>query len=141
VSIEVVPGVRLPDDELEWRFSRSGGPGGQKVNTSDTRVELTFDLAGSGALPRLLRDRAVQRLASRLVDGRLTVTASEFRSQWRNREAAANRMAATLRDAFRPPPAARRPTRPGPAARERRLADKRRRAEIKRVRRPPPAAD
>ena len=141
MSIEVTPGIVLPDAELEWRFSRSSGPGGQKVNTSDTRVELSFDVARTGSLPEVLRARAIARLADRLVDGRLTVAASEHRSQWRNREAAASRLAAALRDAIRPPPAARRPTRPDAAARERRLAEKRRRADLKRGRHPPADAE
>ncbi len=81
-----VRGTVIPDDELRWRFSRSGGPGGQSVNTTDSRVELSYDVAG-GSLPRHLRERAVERLGSRLVDGVLTIAASEYRSQHRNREA------------------------------------------------------
>src|SRR3954451_18922922 len=90
----------LPARELHWRFSRSSGPGGQGVNTADSRVELSFDLARSPSVPEHLRDRAVARLAGRLVDGVLTVTASEHRSQLRNREAARERLAATLRAAM-----------------------------------------
>jgi ribosome-associated protein len=136
-SLEVsVRGVVIPADELSWRFSRSPGPGGQSVNTTDSRAELSYDLAASEALPSLLKERAMRALEGRLVDGVITVTASEYRSQLRNREAAAARMSALLTDATAPPPPVRRPTRPSRAARERRLADKQRRSQTKRLRRP-----
>jgi ribosome-associated protein len=124
----------LPVRELHWRFSRSSGPGGQGVNTADSRVELSFDLAGSPTVPAHLRDRALARLAGRLVDGVLTVVASEHRSQLRNRDAARDRLAATLRDALAPDPPKRRPTRPSLGARRRRLDDKARRGAVKRLR-------
>jgi ribosome-associated protein len=127
--------VVIPEGELRWRFSRSSGPGGQGVNTTDSRVELIFDVAASTALTEQQRDRVLQRLSHRLVDGVLTVVASEYRSQLRNREAARARLAAMLRAALAPDPPTRRPTRPSRAARERRLADKRRRMLIKRLRR------
>jgi ribosome-associated protein len=125
----------VPAHELSWRFSRSSGPGGQSVNTSDTRVELSVDVAESTAFSPLLRDRALSRLADRLVDGVLTVTASEHRSQLRNREAAMARMADVLREAIAPPAAPRKRTRPSRAAQDRRIADKKRRGDIKRLRR------
>lgn len=125
----------IPERELGWRFSRSGGPGGQGVNTTDSRVELLFDVAASTTLTEQQRARVLQRLSNRLVDGVLTVVASEYRSQLRNREAARARLAAMLRAALAPDPPARRPTRPSRAARERRLADKRRRMLTKRLRR------
>jgi ribosome-associated protein len=130
-----VRGITIPPEELSWRFSRSPGPGGQSVNTTDSRAELSYDLAGSTALPPLLKERALRILVGRLADGVLTVTASETRSQLRNREAAAERMSALLTDATGPPPKPRHPTRPSRAARERRLRDKRRSSEIKRLRR------
>ncbi|MGA9311160.1 MAG: alternative ribosome rescue aminoacyl-tRNA hydrolase ArfB [Pseudonocardiaceae bacterium] len=125
----------IPERELGWRFSRSGGPGGQGVNTTDSRVELIFDVAASTTLTEQQRARVLQRLSNRLVDGVLTVVASEYRSQLRNRDAARARLAAMLRAALAPDPPTRRPTRPSRAARERRLADKRRRMLIKRLRR------
>jgi ribosome-associated protein len=131
-----VRGAVIPPAELSWRFSRSPGPGGQSVNTADSRVELSFDLAATSVLPPALKERAMRALAGRLVGGVLTVTASEHRSQLRNRQAAANRLATILTDATAPPPAQRRATRPGRAAQERRLAAKRRRSEVKRLRRP-----
>ncbi|WP_281893376.1 alternative ribosome rescue aminoacyl-tRNA hydrolase ArfB [Phytohabitans aurantiacus] len=129
------PGIEIPEAELSWRFSRSSGPGGQGVNTTDSRVELSYDLATSDALPEPLRDRALARLAGRLVDGVLTIAASEHRSQLRNREAAQARLAALLREAIAPPPPPRRPTKPSRAAKQRRLDEKRRRSQIKRNRR------
>ena len=107
------------------------------MNTTDSRVELSYDLAASDALGPALKERALQALADRLVDGVITVTASEHRSQLRNRQAAASRLAALLTAATAPPRAARRPTRPSRAARERRLAAKQRRSEVKRLRRSP----
>jgi len=125
----------IPAAELRERFSRSSGPGGQSVNTTDSRVELSFDVAGSAVLPEWARDRITERLAGRLAGGVLTVTASEQRSQLANRQAARARMAALLREATAPPQRPRVPTRPGRAANERRLEAKRSRAAIKRARR------
>jgi ribosome-associated protein len=127
--------VLIPEGELGWRFSRSSGPGGQGVNTTDSRVELIFDVTASTALSEQQRARVLQRLSHRLVDGVLTVVASEHRSQLRNRDAARARLDAMLRAALAPDPPTRRPTRPSRAARERRLADKRRRMLLKRLRR------
>lgn len=127
--------LRVPEAELRWRFSRSSGPGGQGVNTTDSRVELSFDLAATEALGPALKARALQRLAPRLVNGVVTVTASEFRSQLRNRDAAETRLARLLHEAVAPPPKRRRPTKPGRGVAERRLAAKRHRSEIKRLRR------
>jgi ribosome-associated protein len=126
--------VVLPEAELMWRFSRSSGPGGQHVNTTDTAVELRFDLARTQALPAVWKERALSRLAGRLVDGVVTVRASEYRSQWRNREAAADRLAALLAEATAAPPRVRRPTRKPRALNERRLREKKQRSETKRGR-------
>jgi len=105
VSIDVtVRGRVIPPDELSWRFSRSPGPGGQSVNTTESRVELSYDLAGSDALPPALKERALRALAGRMPGGVITVTASEHRSQLRNREAAAARMSGLLTEATAPPP-------------------------------------
>jgi ribosome-associated protein len=131
-------GVEIPETELSWRFSRSGGPGGQSVNTADSRVELSFDVRRSAALPEPIRERLLSRLGHRLVDGVLTVAASEYRSQHRNRQAARARLAALLTEASAPPPPKRRPTRPTRGSKERRLAGKRRRSETKALRRRPP---
>ena len=125
----------IPDSELHERFSRSSGPGGQSVNTADSRVELSFDVGRSPALPDWARARAVERLAGRLASGVLTVAASEQRSQLANRQAARARMAALLRAAVAPPQRQRVPTKPGRRANERRLEAKRNRGATKRARR------
>jgi ribosome-associated protein len=125
----------IPAGELRERFSRSSGPGGQSVNTTDSRVELSFDIAKSPSLPERERNRALSRLESRLADGVLTVAAETERSQLMNRDAARARLAAILKEAIAPPPPPRVPTKPTRGARERRLADKRRRGQVKRDRR------
>jgi ribosome-associated protein len=133
--LRVTRSVVIPERELAWRFSRSSGPGGQSVNTADSRVELSLDVARSTALGPVQRARVLERLSRRLVDGVLTVKASEHRSQLRNREAALERMAKVLADALAPPPPRRRPTKPRRGAVERRLADKKRRSRTKQLRR------
>jgi len=125
----------IPAAELHERFSRSSGPGGQSVNTTDSRVELSFDVEHSAVLPESARTQALERLAGRLVGGVLTIAASEQRSQLANRQAARVRLADLLRDAIASPPRPRVPTRPGRAANERRLQAKRSRAAVKRTRR------
>jgi ribosome-associated protein len=125
----------IPGSELHERFSRSSGPGGQSVNTADSRVELSFDVGRSAALPGWAQARALERLAGRLTGGVLTIAASEQRSQLANRQAARARLAALLRDAVAPPQRPRIPTRPTRASVERRLEAKRRQAKLKRTRR------
>ncbi|MFG3619355.1 alternative ribosome rescue aminoacyl-tRNA hydrolase ArfB [Nocardia sp. NPDC047654] len=127
----------IPGSELRERFSRSSGPGGQHVNTTDSRVELSFDLANSPSVPEWLRTRMLHRLATRLVDGVLTVVASERREQLRNRAAARERLASLLRDAASAPSPVRRPTKPSRGAKERRISAKKRRGVTKRNRRAP----
>jgi ribosome-associated protein len=132
----------LPPSELEYRATRSGGPGGQHVNTSSTRVELVFDLDGSPTLTEAERTRARRRLRTRLDgEGRLRVVAQDERSQHRNRRLATERFCAIMRDALAPPPPPRRPTRPTRAAAKERLEGKRRDAARKRLRRPPAGPD
>ncbi|MGW7686489.1 alternative ribosome rescue aminoacyl-tRNA hydrolase ArfB [Kribbella sp. NPDC054772] len=133
-GLTVRSGVVIPEAELAWRFSRSSGPGGQSVNTTDSRVELSFDVAGTSALSDVLKTRALERLQSRMVDGVVTIAASEYKSQWRNREAARERLATLLREAIAPPPRKRRPTKPSKGSVRRRLDDKKRRGETKRLR-------
>ena len=121
----------VPGGELKERFSRSSGPGGQGVNTTDSRVELCYDVAGSASVPEEVRSRVMRRLAGRLTGGVLTVVASEHRSQLANRRSARIRMAELLREAGSQPARPRRPTRPTAASRRRRLDDKRRRSRLK----------
>lgn len=133
-DLEVSRSWVVPAAELSERFSRSSGPGGQGVNTTDSRVELSFDVASSPSVPAYLQERLLERLGSRLVDGVLTISASEHRTQLANRKAARERLAQTLREAASPPPPPRRPTRPTRGSKERRLAEKKRRGETKRGR-------
>ena len=134
-DLRVRAGVVVPARELSWRFSRASGPGGQSVNTTDSRVELSLDVSRTTALGEVLRARAVQHLGDREVDGVVTVVAAEERSQLQNRRLARVRLAALLRQALAAPPRTRRPTRPSRGSVERRLAAKRRRADTKRARR------
>jgi ribosome-associated protein len=136
-SLPVKPGVAIPRAELAWRFSRAGGPGGQGVNTADSRVELRWDLAGSTALPEVLKARALERLAGRMVDGAVVIVASEQRAQLANRRAAEARLVAFIAQAIAPPPASRRPTKPSRASAQRRLESKRRHSQLKQARQRP----
>jgi len=131
-------GLLIPDAELVERFSRSSGPGGQSVNTTDSRVELSWDVNASGVLTETQRQRVLARLAGRLVDGVLTVAASEHRSQRQNRTAGRVRLAHLVAAALEPPAPPRRATKPSRAARARRVEDKRRRGSVKALRRQPP---
>ena len=128
-SLRVAPGVRIPLPELTWRFSASGGPGGQHVNTSNTRTEVRFDAAASPSLPAWARERIVARLGPVV-----TVAASDERSQARNRALALDRLAGRLARALEVTPPRKR-TRPTAASQRRRLEAKRRQGERKRERR------
>jgi len=135
--LEVSPDLRVPLAELEFRASRSGGPGGQHVNTSSTRVEVTWDVAGSPALSEAQRQRLLVRLASRLDGtGRIRLVSSSTRSQLRNREDVTERLREVVAQALVVPKARKR-TRTPRAAKAARLENKRRRAATKRDRRPP----
>ena len=131
-SIQVTRSVSLPRSEIELRFSRSSGPGGQHAQKSDTRVEASFDVEASSALSEAQKRRVVAKAGPVL-----RAVAQDERSQWRNRELATERLVESLREALRVP-RRRRPTKPTKASRERRLESKRRRSDVKRLRRPPP---
>jgi ribosome-associated protein len=134
-DLPVTGSVVVPAAALRWRFSRSSGPGGQGVNTADSRVELSVAPLELPDLDDGQRRRLAARLAGRLVDGVLTITASEHRQQLRNRQAARERLAAVLRAALAPPPAPRRRTKPTKGSQERRIQAKKQRGELKRSRR------
>jgi ribosome-associated protein len=134
-GLRISRSIVVPERELSERFSRSSGPGGQGVNTTDSRVELSYDVAGSPSLPETTRARMLARLEGRLVEGVLTVSASEHRAQLANRRAARERMTAVLTEAAAPPPRKRRATKPSRAANQRRLDAKKRRSETKQGRR------
>jgi ribosome-associated protein len=130
-SIRVTRSVAIPVAEIELRFSRSSGPGGQHAQKTETRVEALFDVEASSAL-----SPAQKRRVSAKAGGVLRAVAQDERSQWRNRELAIERLAEALRDALRVE-RRRVATKPSASARERRLEDKRRRSETKRLRRAP----
>jgi ribosome-associated protein len=140
--VRITPEIEIPVEELEFRTSRSSGPGGQGVNTTDSRVELRFDLAGSPSIPPEAKERAMRRLASRVDSaGRLRLVAQNQRSQLANRRDATERLAAMLASAVAAP-RTRRPTRPSATTAARRVESKRRRASTKQLRqRPPPDRD
>ncbi len=119
----------VPDADLTWRFSRSSGQGGQNVNNTDTRVQLSYDLAGSDAFPDELKQRMLVRLGDQVV-----IVASEYRSQLRNRRAAEDRLAELLREAMKPPPRSRVPTKPSKASQQRRVDQKKQHGRTKRLR-------
>ena len=127
--------VLIPEAELQWRFSRSSGPGGQGVNTTDSRAQLRWDVANSSALTEDQRSRLLHRLGARLINGVLQISASEQRSQLQNRDAAERRLVDIIGAALAPPPRARRATRPTRGSQERRIAGKKRRSDVKRLRR------
>jgi ribosome-associated protein len=133
MPLQVLPGLVVPDAELSWRFSRSSGPGGQGVNTTDSRAELTVDLAR--VLPEHLLARAAERGATVL-----TTSSAEQRSQLQNRALAAERMAELIRAAVAPPPQPRRATKPSKSSKQRRLDVKRQRSDLKRLRQRPRGA-
>jgi ribosome-associated protein len=136
-DVRISPSLTIPGNELEIRTARSSGPGGQGVNTTDSKVELRWDIGASQVLDDAQRDRLLDRLASRIVgDTVLVIRSSEHRSQHRNREAATARLQAIVGEAVRPPKRRRR-TRPTRASKERRLRAKQRRSELKRLRKPP----
>lgn len=145
MDVRMLPGPGIPDGlivpagELVERFARASGPGGQGVNTTDSRVQLSFDVAASAVLTPVQRERVLRRLAGRLDQTVLTVDSSEQRSQHQNRVAARERLAAILREALAPPPPPRRPTRPTRGSIDRRLTAKKLRGEVKRQRRRPEA--
>ena len=134
-SLTITPEIAIPRTELTYRATRSGGPGGQHVNTSSTRIELLWDLEGSHAVSDEQRERLRAKLASRLDgDGMVRVVASDRRSQQQNRGAADERLAALVRHALHVPKK-RRKTKPPAAAKERRIKSKKLRSERKRERR------
>ena len=131
-ALRVAAGVTVPVRELTWRFSASGGPGGQHVNTANTRAEVSFDIAASPSLPEWARERLLARIGPTI-----SVAAADRRSQLRNRDLALSRLTTKLATALEVK-AERRPTRPSRASQRRRIEQKRRRGEVKRGRRQPP---
>ncbi|UVJ41429.1 alternative ribosome rescue aminoacyl-tRNA hydrolase ArfB [Arthrobacter sp. CJ23] len=139
MDLDVSPALTIPASELGWRFSRSSGPGGQHVNTTDSRVELSWSITGSAALSDGQRLMLLTRLGHRLIAGVITVTASEQRSQLRNRETALAKLAGLVAEGLAPEAAPRRPTKPTRGSNRRRLTTKNQRSATKQLRRRPSA--
>ncbi len=121
----------IPSKELKWRFSRSSGPGGQRVNKSDSRVELVFDIKSSSVIGTFQKQRLIEQLHSRIIKGCIKIVASEERSQYQNRQLALDRLANLLQEGLKPPPKSRKATKPTRASRKRRIATKKHRSELK----------
>ena len=139
MDLEVSPTLTIPERELGWRFSRSSGPGGQHVNTSDSRVELSWNIAESSVLSDDERMLLLTRLGHRLVSGVVTIAASEQRSQLRNREIALRKLADLVIAGLAAEPAVRRATKPTRGSARRHLAVKQQRSATKRNRQRPAA--
>lgn len=136
-DVVVTSSVTIPAGFLQERFSRSSGPGGQGVNTADSRVELVFDVTAFPGFSQAQRRRVLDRLAAKLVSGCVVVVASEYRQQLANRKVARERLAQILREALAPPGPVRRRTKPTRGSKERRLQAKQRRSDLKRNRQTP----
>lgn len=137
MDLRVSAGLVIPAAELQWRFSRSSGPGGQHVNTADTRVELSWNVNNSAVLSQDQRIVLANLDDRRVIDGVITISASEYRSQLRNRERAMEKLAALIARALVPPAAPRHPTKPTRGSARRHLATKQRRSATKLLRKPP----
>jgi ribosome-associated protein len=140
-DLHVSAAVVIPAAELQWRFSRSSGPGGQNVNKVETAVELGFDLEGTGAIGPFQKQRLLERLGSRCVAGCLRVAVSEHRSQYQNRQLAMQRLGDLLRDGLKPPPKLRKPTKPTRGAVKRRVDAKKQKSQVKQARQRPQSMD
>jgi len=137
MDIEVTPELTIPGGELEWKFSRSSGPGGQHVNTSSSRVQLSWNVAYSDVLTEEQRDLLFMKLGRRLIKSAVVVTVQEQRSQLRNRETALETLAEIVRDALAPPGPLRRATRPTRGSAKRHLIAKKQRSATKQQRQRP----
>jgi ribosome-associated protein len=133
-DLHVSAAVVIPAAELQWRFSRSSGPGGQNVNKVETAVELGFDLEGTGAIGPFQKQRLLERLGSRCVAGCLRVAVSDHRSQYQNRQLAMQRLGDLLREGLKPPPKLRKPTKPTRGAVKRRVDAKKQKSQVKQAR-------
>ena len=141
MDLTINPRLVIPSNELKWRFSRASGAGGQGVNTTDSRVELVFDIKHSSVIGPFNKQRLLQKLKNRCVNGCLNIIAKEERSQYQNRKLALARLADLLREGLQPPPKARKATKPTRASQKRRITVKKHRSELKQKRQRKPSAD
>lgn len=137
MDLQVTPALVIPAAELQWHFTRSSGPGGQHVNTSDSRVELSWVIAASRALSDWQRQRLLDKLGPKLVAGAVAVSASEERSQWRNRQIALEKLGALIAKSLAPDAPKRKATKPTRGSHRRRLSAKANRSATKELRRKP----
>ena len=131
----------IPSKELKWRFSRSSGAGGQGVNTTDSRVELVFDIYRSSVIGPFHKQRLLERLKSRCVNGCLKIVAKEERSQYQNRQLALAHLADLLREGLKPPLKERKATKPTRASQKRRVVAKKHRSALKKKRQSKPSTE
>lgn len=141
MDLTVNSNLVIPSNELKWRFSRSSGPGGQAVNTTNSRVELIFDISRSSVIGPFHKQRLLERLEHRCVNGCLNIVAKEERSQYQNRQLALDRLAELLREGLKPPPKARKATNPTRASQKRRATAKKHRSALKQKRQSKPSAE
>ncbi len=141
MDLTVNSNLIIPSNELKWRFSRSSGPGGQHVNKTDSRVELVFDICRSSVIGPFYKQRLLDRLENRCVNGCLNIVASKERSQYQNRQLALAHLADLLREGLKPPQKARESTKPTRASQKRRVAAKKRRSALKQKRQNKPSED
>ncbi len=140
-DLPITKGLLIPAAELQWRFSRASGAGGQHVNKVEKAVELVFDLTASKVIGPFRKQRIIDQIGSRLIGGCLRVSVSEQRSQFQNRQLALQRLADLLREGLKPPPKTRKPTKPSRGAKKRRMEDKKQRGQIKKARQSRPSMD
>ena len=139
MNLTINSSLVIPVSELQWRFSKASGPGGQNVNKTDSRVELIFDIKGSSVLIDFQKQRLMERYKNRLIRGCLKVVAAEERSQYQNRQYASMRMADLLREGLKPPPKPRKPTKPTRRSQQRRIDSKKQRGALKQQRQNKPS--
>ena len=141
MDLTINPHLVIPSHELKWRFSKSSGPGGQGVNTTDSRVELIFDINRSSVISTFTKQRMLRQLENRCINGCLSIVAKEERSQYQNRQLALARLANLLREGLKPPPKPRKATKPTRASQKRRITSKKHRSALKQKRQRKPSAD
>ena len=141
MDITINSNLVIPSNELKWRFSRASGPGGQSVNKTDSKVELVFDIYNSSVIRPFHKQRLLEQLGNRCVNGCLKIVASEERSQYQNRQLAMARLADLLLEGLKPPPKARKATKPTRSSQKRRVANKKHRSALKQTRQSKPSTD